>query len=78
MLVSQITPLDVAAKIDQTADYECQVTLTLTLILKPTLALRGMQDTWGGELTYPPPFGHKAEKEEAYIASLDAKTGFEP
>jgi len=45
LVAGRVTALDVAAKIDQTAEYECK-------------------EVWG-ELTFPGPFGHKAEPEEA-------------
>ncbi|XP_026472785.1 ATP-citrate synthase-like [Ctenocephalides felis] len=47
--------LDLAAKLDSTADFICR--------------------TQWGEIEYPPPFGRDAYPEEAYIASLDAKSG---
>ncbi len=30
---------------------------------------------WGGDLTFPAPFGREMTKEEAYVAELDSKTG---
>jgi len=52
----KIFVLDLAAKVDQTADFEVGEKL------------------WG-ILDYPAPFGRGQTPEEAYIASLDAKTG---
>jgi ATP citrate (pro-S)-lyase len=53
--VESITPLDLAAKIDEAADFLCH-------------------SLWGG-IDFPPPWGAKETPEEAYIRSLDAKTG---
>ncbi len=50
-----IYPLDMVARLDDTALYECV-------------------EKWG-ETDFPPPFGRKMTKEEAYIKSLDEKTG---
>lgn len=51
----KIYVLDLAAKVDQTAEFE-------------------VGDKWG-RLDFPAPFGRAQTPEEAYIASLDAKTG---
>ena len=50
-----VTPLDLAAKIDETAHFLCQ-------------------SKWG-PTDLPAPFGRPEFPEEAYIRSLDAKTG---
>ncbi|MFO7619518.1 MAG: ATP citrate lyase citrate-binding domain-containing protein [Thermoplasmata archaeon] len=50
-----VIPLDLAAKLDSTADFES-----------------GRK--WG-KIEFPVPFGRNPTKEEAYIESLDAKTG---
>ncbi|KAH6702308.1 ATP-citrate synthase [Verticillium dahliae] len=72
--------LDLAAKIDQTADFECGVKWA---IARSPAAL-GLTNVAGGEkvnidagppLDFPAPFGRELTKEEAYIADLDAKTG---
>ncbi|HEC82063.1 MAG TPA: ATPase [Thermoplasmatales archaeon] len=51
----EIIPLDLVARIDDTAAFECA-------------------SKWG-DLEFPPPFGRKLSKEEAYIKELDEKTG---
>ena len=63
--------LDLAAKIDQTADFECG-----------SLWAKGLQAAYpnaksrsGPTLTFPAPFGRQLTPEEAYIAELDSKTG---
>jgi ATP citrate (pro-S)-lyase len=50
-----VMPLDLAAKLDSTADFESG-------------------KKWG-KIEFPVPFGRNPTKEEAYIESLDAKTG---
>ncbi|KAJ3358757.1 citrate synthase [Kappamyces sp. JEL0680] len=63
--------LDLAAKLDQTADFECG-----------QLWSKGLKNAYpastavgGPTIEFPAPFGRKLTKEEAYIADLDAKTG---
>ncbi|KAL3960278.1 hypothetical protein ACCO45_005395 [Purpureocillium lilacinum] len=56
--------LDLAAKLDQTADFECGVKWA---IARSPAAL--------GLTNVAPASGEKLTKEEAYIADLDAKTG---
>ena len=72
--------LDLAAKLDQTAEFECGVKWAVAR--SPTaLGLPGI--TPGGKVSidagppmeFPAPFGREMSKEEAYIAELDAKTG---
>ncbi|KAH6666491.1 ATP-citrate synthase [Plectosphaerella plurivora] len=72
--------LDLAAKIDQTADFECGVKWA---IARSPAAL-GLTNVASGDkvnidagppLDFPAPFGRELTKEEAYIADLDAKTG---
>lgn len=53
--IGSFAPLDLAAKIDETAHF---------LVGK----------AWG-DIDFPPPFGRQPYAEEAYIHSLDAKTG---
>ena len=53
--MTSVTPLDLAAKIDETAHFLCQ-------------------SKWG-PTDLPAPFGRPEFPEEAYIRSLDAKTG---
>lgn len=57
----QVIYLDLAAKIDQTADFE---------------AGKCWAEALGGNtIEFPAPFGRELTREEAYIAELDAKTG---
>ncbi|KJZ80244.1 Putative ATP-citrate synthase subunit 2 [Hirsutella minnesotensis 3608] len=74
--------LDLAAKLDQTADFECGVkwaiarspaALGLTNVA-PTNGEKVNIDA-GPPMEFPAPFGRELSKEEAYIADLDAKTG---
>jgi len=51
----KIIPVDVKARLDDTAAFLCK-------------------DLWG-PIEFPPPFGRSQTKEEAYIASLDEKSG---
>lgn len=73
--------LDLAAKLDQTAEFECG---SKWAIARSPAAL-GMQNfrstegkiniDAGPPMEFPAPFGRELSKEEAYIAELDAKTG---
>lgn len=74
--------LDLAAKLDQTADFECGVkwaiarspaSLGLTNVA-PAAGDKVNVDA-GPPMEFPAPFGRELSKEEAYIADLDAKTG---
>lgn len=68
---TSIYALDLAAKLDQTADFECG-----QLWSKGRAAAYPDCTTVGGPtIEFPAPFGRKMTKEEAYIADLDAKTG---
>ncbi|KAJ2894408.1 glutathione synthetase ATP-binding domain-like protein [Zalerion maritima] len=71
--------LDLAAKLDQTADFECGVkwaiarspaALGLAIIASDKVSIDA-----GPPMEFPAPFGRELTKEEAYIAELDAKTG---
>ncbi|TPX31808.1 hypothetical protein SmJEL517_g04947 [Synchytrium microbalum] len=67
---TQIYYLDLAAKLDQTADFECGKKWSQGLVSGyPTAG------QWGPTIDFPAPFGRDLTKEEAYIADLDAKTG---
>ncbi|RKF72647.1 putative ATP-citrate synthase subunit 2 [Golovinomyces cichoracearum] len=78
---AEIHFLDLAAKLDQTAEFECGVKWA---IARSPAAL-GMAVVKQGEdkvtidagppIEFPAPFGRELSKEEAYIAELDAKTG---
>ncbi|KAJ1557678.1 citrate synthase, partial [Nowakowskiella sp. JEL0078] len=67
---AQVYYLDLAAKIDQTAEFE---------VGKKWGAARldaySNSPAYGPVLEFPAPFGRELTKEEAYIAELDAKTG---
>ncbi|KAG0123993.1 hypothetical protein HOY82DRAFT_635402 [Tuber indicum] len=73
--------LDLAAKLDQTAEFECGAKWA---VARSPIAL-GLRPVAGNSTTvsidagppmeFPAPFGRELSKEEAYIAELDAKTG---
>ncbi|KYK55303.1 putative ATP citrate lyase subunit 2 [Drechmeria coniospora] len=74
--------LDLAAKLDQTADFECGVKWAVArspaaLGLTNVAAANGekVNIDAGPPMEFPAPFGRELTKEEAYIADLDAKTG---
>lgn len=71
--------LDLAAKLDQTAEFECGAKWAIArspaaLGLRPTTSDVVSIDA-GPPMEFPAPFGREMTKEEAYIAALDAKTG---
>ncbi|KAI9679486.1 MAG: glutathione synthetase ATP-binding domain-like protein [Caeruleum heppii] len=73
--------LDLAAKLDQTAEFECGVKWAVARSAT-ALGLPGVKPTdgkvnvdAGPPMEFPAPFGRELSKEEAYIAELDAKTG---
>ena len=73
--------LDLAAKIDQTAEFECGVKWAIARS-NAALGLAAAAPTGGKvnvdagpPMEFPAPFGREMSKEEAYIADLDAKTG---
>lgn len=73
--------LDLAAKLDQTAEFECGVKWAVAR--GPAALGLSVVKVEGGKVTvdagppmeFPAPFGREMSKEEAYIAALDAKTG---
>jgi len=73
--------LDLAAKLDQTAEFECGVKWAIARS-NTALGLAASANT-GGKVSidagppmeFPAPFGRELSKEEAYIAEMDAKTG---
>ncbi|ATZ56404.1 CND16 [Botrytis cinerea B05.10] len=73
--------LDLAAKIDQTAEFECGVKWAIArspaaLGMAAVKAADGKVNIDAGPpMEFPAPFGRELTKEEAYIAELDAKTG---
>ena len=72
--------LDLAAKLDQTAEFECGVKWAVARS-PAALGLPGVTPgskvniDAGPPMEFPAPFGREMSKEEAYIAELDAKTG---
>ncbi|KNE67607.1 hypothetical protein AMAG_12060 [Allomyces macrogynus ATCC 38327] len=81
----EIHYLDLAAKLDQTAEFECGTKWSKALGQAPELVRRAanatpgspttVDDLTGPPIEFPAPFGREMTKEEAYIAELDAKTG---
>ena len=76
--------LDLAAKLDQTAEFECGVKwaiarapAALGMSAAAVMAAKEGKTTVdaGPEMEFPAPFGREMSKEEAYIAEMDAKTG---
>ncbi|KAI1497424.1 hypothetical protein F5X99DRAFT_21773 [Biscogniauxia marginata] len=73
--------LDLAAKLDQTADFECGVKWAIARapanlgITAVSSAGDKVSVDAGPPMEFPAPFGRELSKEEAYIAELDAKTG---
>lgn len=66
----EIHALDLAAKIDQTAEFECGPKWAAALSTVPELS-----ETKTITLDFPAPFGRHLSLEEKYIADMDAKTG---
>ncbi|KAJ9647991.1 beta subunit of ATP citrate lyase [Coniosporium tulheliwenetii] len=73
--------LDLAAKLDQTAEFECGVKWAIarsaTALGIPTVVSKDVKVTIdaGPPMEFPAPFGREMSKEETYIAEMDAKTG---
>lgn len=72
--------LDLAAKLDQTAEFECGVKWAVArgpaALGMPVLKGDGKVSIDAGPpISFPAPFGREMSKEESYIAELDAKTG---
>ena len=73
--------LDLAAKLDQTADFECGTKWAVARS-PAALGLPGVKAD-GGKVSvdagppmeFPAPFGREMSKEEKYISDMDAKTG---
>ena len=73
--------LDLAAKLDQTAEFECGVKWAVARS-PAALGMAVVKNTdgkinidAGPPMEFPAPFGRELSKEESYIAELDAKTG---
>ncbi|KAJ3256207.1 citrate synthase [Boothiomyces macroporosus] len=67
----QVFYLDLAAKLDQTAEFECGQLWSEGR----KLGYPKDKSVAGPPMEFPAPFGRQLTKEEAYIAELDAKTG---
>ena len=71
--------LDLAAKLDQTAEFECGVKWAVArgpiALGQPVLKADKVSIDAGPPMEFPAPFGREMSKEESYIAELDAKTG---
>ena len=72
--------LDLAAKLDQTAEFECGVKWAIArgpaALGQPVMKSDGKVNIDAGPpIEFPAPFGREMSKEEQYIAELDAKTG---
>ena len=79
---AQVYFLDLAAKLDQTAEFECGVKwavarspAALGLPTAPASGAGKVNIDAGPPMEFPAPFGRELTKEEAYIAEMDAKTG---
>ncbi|KAJ9604375.1 beta subunit of ATP citrate lyase [Cladophialophora chaetospira] len=72
--------LDLAAKLDQTADFECGTKWAIARS-PAALGLPGVKSDGkvsvdvGPPMDFPAPFGRELSKEEKYISDMDAKTG---
>ena len=73
--VPRIYALDLAAKLDQTADFECGKKWSMARQDSKSSSPNSAMPSWGPPMEFPAPFGREMTKEEAYIAELDAKTG---
>ncbi|KAJ3270637.1 citrate synthase, partial [Borealophlyctis nickersoniae] len=69
----QVFYLDLAAKLDQTAEFEAGKKWAIAR--QTAYPTTGSTPSWGPAIEFPAPFGRSLTKEEAYIAELDAKTG---
>jgi len=72
--------LDLAAKLDQTAEFECGAKWAIArgpaaLGITAQRTAGKVDIDAGPPMEFPAPFGRELTKEEAYIAELDAKTG---
>lgn len=74
-----ITYLDMAAKLDQTADYLCgpkwAVARDPSVYMEGAAVAGAKGSDRGPAMYWPAPFGRDLTKEEAYIAKLDSGTG---
>ncbi|RSH86479.1 citrate synthase [Apiotrichum porosum] len=71
---AEIHYLDMAAKLDQTADFLCGPKWAIARDTT-TAPAAGVKADRGPPMVWPAPFGRDLTKEEAYIQKLDASTG---
>ena len=71
--------LDMAAKLDQTAESICGPKWAIARDVSPVSASQSSSKVIGADrgppMVWPAPFGRQLTKEEAYIQKLDASTG---
>ncbi|WVO18807.1 uncharacterized protein IAS62_000079 [Cryptococcus decagattii] len=73
---AEIQYLDMAAKLDQTADFLCGPMWAVARdVSSTTTGGAGIKADRGPPMVWPAPFGRDLTKEEAYIQKLDASTG---
>lgn len=78
---AEVYYLDLAAKLDQTAEFECGVKWAIarapSALGMPAVPAKDGKVTVdaGPPIEFPAPFGREMSKEESYIAEMDAKTG---
>jgi len=74
---AQVYYLDLAAKVDQTAEFEAGPKWAFARAPQNIgLVVTGAQGVDAGPpLDFPAPFGRELTKEEAYVQELDSKTG---
>lgn len=72
---NQIYYLDMAAKLDQTADYLCGPKWAIARETSDPGTHAATSEDRGPPMVWPAPFGRELTKEEAYIAKLDSGTG---
>jgi len=73
----EIQYLDMAAKLDQTADFLCgpKWAIARDISVPSASASSAIKADRGPPMVWPAPFGRDLTKEEAYIQKLDASTG---
>lgn len=76
-LPAQVYYLDMAAKVDQTAEFEAGPKWAFARAPQNIgLVAAGSQGVDAGPpMEFPAPFGRELTKEEAYVQELDSKTG---
>ncbi|ORZ11896.1 citrate synthase-like protein [Absidia repens] len=75
-LTPQVMYLDLAAKLDQTAEFEAGPKWAVARAPQNTGVVTSEQHVdQGPPMVFPAPFGRELTKEEAYIQELDGKTG---